>query len=149
MDKLLADRTDIFVPSTDTGYSANTLYGKLNDGLLWLTHNEEVTSRRNDYCTLRTQVSLRKIDEGVLIYFKAAIRNVVVEKRNIENVPAPDIKWRHDLLAWLQRAKDGEMITLNDVSANDADKQWVYDNIAQRAPDAEVIFNENSIRLIR
>ena len=150
MDKLLGDGSDVFVPAANTGYSANTLYGKLNDGLLWLMHNTAETDKNEAYRMLRTQVSMRKMDDGVLIYFKDAVRDIkrTPNKPVLEGVTADGVKWRHDLLSWLQRAQEGEMFKA-DVTTDAADQHWVYDNIATPAPNAEVIFGDDNIKLIR
>ena len=150
MDKLLGDGSDVFVPAANTGYSANTLYGKLNDGLLWLMHNTAETDKNEAYRMLRTQVSMRKMDDGVLIYFKDAVRDIkrTPNKPVLEGVTADGVKWRHDLLSWLQRAQEGEMFKA-DVTTDDDDQHWVYDNIATHAPNAEVIFGDDNIKLIR
>ena len=149
MDKMLGDGSDVFVPASNTGYSPNTLYGKLNDGLLWLMHND-ATDKNEAYRMLRTQVSMRKMDAGVLIYFKEAIRDIkrTPNKPALEGVTADGVKWRHDLLSWLQRAQEGEMFKA-DVTTDDDDQRWVYDNIATHAPNAEVIFGDDNIKLIR
>lgn len=150
MDKLLGDGGDVFVPASSTGYSSNTLYGKLNDGLLWLMHNTAETNKNEAYRMLRTQVSMRKMDDGVLIYFKEAIRDIkrTPSKPVLEGIAADGVKWRHDLLSWLQRAQEGEMFKA-DVTTDDDDQRWVYDNIATHAPNAEVIFGDDNIKLIR
>jgi len=150
MDKLLGDGADVFVPAANTGYSANTLYGKLNDGLLWLMHNTAEKDKNEAYRMLRTQVSMRKMDDGVLIYFKAAVRDIkrTPSKPALEGVSADGVKWRHDLLSWLQRSQEGEMFKA-DVMTDDDDQRWVYDNIATHAPNAEVIFGDDNIKLIR
>ena len=150
MDKLLCDSSDVCVPASNTGYSPNTLYGKLTDGLLWLMHNTAEDAKNEAYRMLRTQVSMRKMDDGVLIYFKAAVRDIkrTPSKPTLEGVSADNVKWRHDLLSWLQRSQEGEMFKA-DVATDDDDQRWVYDSIATHAPSAEVIFSDDNIKLIR
>ena len=36
-----------------------------------------------------------------------------------------------------------------DITTDDDDQRWVYDNIATHAPTAEVIFGDDNIKLIR
>ena len=151
IDKLLVETKDVFVPCADTGYSAGTPYVKLNDGLLWLMHNDK-SERNTDYRYLRTQISMRKLTEGVLIYFKEAIRMVrqkTLDGRTLKIATSDSIKWRHDILTWLQSAQDGEIFSRKDIGITEADKQWVHDTIATHAPDAEVIFTDTSLRMIR
>ena len=108
--------------------------------------------RNTDYRYLRTQISMRKLTEGVLIYFKEAIRTVrqkTLDGRTLKIATSDSIKWRHDILTWLQSAQSDEIFSREDIGITEADKQWVHDTIATHAPDAEVTFTDTSLRMIR
>lgn len=154
IDKMLLDRKDVFVPSLQTGYSTNTLYGKLNDGLLWLMHNNK--PKAEQYRTLRTQVSMRRMEDGVLIYYKAAIRNLEQQPPSTDAAVfadaakevTPALHWRDTVKQWLQRARPEEMVNIP-VTASEEDKAWLQDALAEHAPEAEAIINDDNIRIIK
>lgn len=150
LDKLLNDPKDVFVPCDGTGYAANTLYVKLNDGLKWLMDNDDKDS--NTYRLLRTQICIRKLTEGCLIYFKEGLRKLRqqdLKVKELEIATNDSIKWRHDILTWLQSARDGEIFSRENIAISEDDKRWVYDTLSDSAPDAEVKFSDVGIKILR
>ena len=150
LDKLLNDPKDVFVPCSGTGYSASTMHVKLNDGLKWLMNNDPENA--NTYRLLRTQICIRKLEEGCLIYFKEglkALRQQDLTAKELEVATNDSIKWRHDILTWLQSAQPDQMFTRDNIAINDDDKRWVYDTLAEIAPEAEAVFSDIKVTIIR
>ncbi len=77
------------------------------------------------------------------------MRQKTLDGRTLKVATSDSIKWRHDILTWLQSAQDGELFSREDIGITEADKQWVHDTIATQAPDAEVIFSDTGLRMIR
>jgi hypothetical protein len=150
LDKLLENPKDIFVPCGGTGYSVNTLYVKINDGLKWLMNNDSVDG--NTYRLLRTQICIRKLEEGCLVYFKEglkALRQQDLTAKELDIATNDSIKWRHDVLTWLQSAQPDEVFARENIAISDDDKRWVYDTLADMAPEAEAVFSDIKITIIR
>jgi hypothetical protein len=152
IDRLLQTPDDVFIPIKDSGYSMRTLYCKINDALKWFVDNSK-DQEYLDYCLLRTQISVREINNkdnpGVLIYFKSGMRKM--RKNSVKYSTTDTSRWRNDVVRWLQQAKDGEMFDSGDFeeALTDEDQVWLINNIEKLAPDAEHILRDKGFRIIR
>ena len=155
IDKLLAEPKDVFVPSLGTGYTPRTLLVKINDALLWY---EENTDEPEDYILLRSQISSRIIQDdenpGVLVYFKRGMRKMRrknYEGKALEFHTTDSSLWRHNVVRWLESATEGKMFESGNIEEplTDDDERWLRDTLATMAPDAEMLFKDNSFRIIR
>ena len=155
LDKLLNDAKDVFVPALGTGYTARTLFVKINDGLLWYMENSD---EPDEYILLRSQIALRTIydDEnpGVLVYFKRGMRKIRRknhEGKALEFHTTDSSLWRHNVVRWLESATEGKMFESGNIEEplTDDDERWLRDTLATMAPDAEMLFKDNSFRIIR
>ena len=155
LDKLLAEPKDVFVPSLGTGYTPRTLLVKINDALLWY---EENTDEPEDYILLRSQISSRIIydneNPGVLVYFKRGMRKIRRknhEGKALEFHTTDSSLWRHNVVRWLESATEGKMFESGNIEEplTDDDERWLHDTLATMAPDAEMLFKDNSFRIIR
>jgi hypothetical protein len=122
LDKLLDGQKDMLVTAEDTGYTVNTLYVKLTDGFKFLVDNS--TEYGPVYAELRTQVSFRKTDTGILIYFKDTTRNQI-KARELQYEFADSSVWRTELLAWLQDAKELDTFNKENIMVNSEDIKWL------------------------
>ena len=155
LDKLLAEPKDVFVPSLGTGYTVGTLSVKINDGLLWFIENLD---EPEEYAFLRTQISTRIIQDdenpGVLVYFKRGMRKIRRknhEGKALEFHTTDSSLWRHNVVRWLESATEGKMFESGNIEEplTDDDERWLRDTLATMAPDAEMLFKDNSFRIIR
>jgi len=122
LDKLLDGQKDMLVTSEDTGYTVNTLYVKLTDGFKFLVDNS--TEYGPIYAELRTQVSFRKTDTGILIYFKDTTRNQI-KARELQYEFADSSIWKAELLTWLQNAKELDTFNKENIMVNKEDIKWL------------------------
>ena len=155
LDKLLNDAKDVFVPALGTGYTARTLFVKINDGLLWYMENSD---EPDEYILLRSQIALRTIHDdenpGVLVYFKRGMRKIRRknhEGKALEFHTTDSSLWRHNVVRWLESATEGKMFESGNIEEplTDDDERWLRDTLATMAPDAEMLFKDNSFRIIR
>ena len=155
LDKLLNDAKDVFVPALGTGYTARTLFVKINDGLLWYMENSD---EPDEYILLRSQIALRTIydaeNPGVLVYFKHGMRKMRRKNREgkaLEFHTTDSSLWRHNVVRWLESATEGKMFESGNIEEplTDDDERWLRDTLATMAPDAEMLFKDNSFRIIR
>lgn len=124
LDKLLDGQKDMLITAEDTGYTVNTLYVKLTDGFKFLVDNS--TEYGPIYAELRTQVSFRKTDTGVLIYFKDTTRNQV-KARELQHEFADSSVWKTELLTWLQDAKELDTFNKENIMVSKEDIKWLYE----------------------
>ena len=124
LDKLLDGQKDMLITAEDTGYTVNTLYVKLLDGFKFLVDNS--TEYGPIYAELRTQVSFRKTDTGVLIYFKDTTRNQV-KARELQHEFADSSVWKTELLTWLQDAKELDTFNKENIMVSKEDIKWLYE----------------------
>tara|TARA_R100000742_G_C4260352_1_gene78172 strand:- start:440 stop:1012 length:573 start_codon:yes stop_codon:yes gene_type:complete len=144
IDKLLNNQKDILVTSEETGYTANTLYVKLVDGFKFLVDNS--TEYGPIYAELRSQVSLKKTDTGVLIYFKDTLRNQIKAKELEYNFKDSSV-WRRELLAWLQTAEDMDTWRKENLVIKPEDIKWLEEK--QKITDFEFDTAEDKLTIIR
>ena len=144
IDKLLEGQKDILVTAEETGYTVNTLYVKLIDGFKFLVDNS--TEYGAVYAELRTQVSLRKTDTGVLIYFKDTLRNQI-RARELQYEFADSSVWRAELLAWLQDAKDMDEFKRERLVVKPDDRAWLEEQ--KKLVDYEFNVTDDSLHVVK
>ena len=140
LDRLLETGKDVYISSQETGYSPNTLYVKFNDGFKFIVDNFD----ENKYTLLRSRVSVRKLDNGILVYFKDTTKNAM-SLREIEYEYNDSIRWKNDLETWYKTAKDSELFERSVAVSND-DKEWVYNLVG---PESEVDVTESKVRVMK
>lgn len=158
LDKLINDPTDVFVPCADTGYTASTLFVKINDALLWFIDNSKDEEESDDYRMLRAQIATRMImdseNPGVLVYFKTGMRKLRMksnEAKALDFVQTDNSRWRHDVTRWLESAQPNDMFTSDvlDSDLTEDDERWLHETLSSVAPEAEIVVKGNSFRIIR
>ena len=143
LDKLLETHKDVYIDCKATGYSPSTLYVKINDGFKFILDNYNDIE---DYVKLRQAVSVRKLDNGVLVYFKRAAKNKMLMK-NIEVQYTDSIRWKNDLENWMIKSKEGELWEIKtEPSSND--KTWLGD-LMKKYPDSEMEITNDMIKIIK
>tara|TARA_B100000700_G_C15037938_1_gene853718 strand:- start:1776 stop:2141 length:366 start_codon:yes stop_codon:yes gene_type:complete len=118
----------------------NTLYVKFNDGFKFIIDN----FNEDKYTLLRPRVAVRKMDNGILVYFKDTTKNTMA-LREIEYEFNDSIKWKNDLETWYKTAKDSELFERS-VAVNNDDKEWVYNLVG---PESEVDITESKVRVMK
>ena len=129
LDSLLETGKDVYISSQETGFTPNTLYVKFNDGFKFIIDNFD----DNKYVILRSRIAFRKLDNGILAYFKDVVKNRMT-LRELEYEFNDSIRWKNDLEAWYKTAKDSELFERS-VAVNPDDKEWVYNLVSS---DSEV-----------
>ena len=140
LDQLLETGRDAYMSSQETNMTPNTLYVKFNDGFKFIIDN----FNEDKYTLLRPRVAVRKMDNGILVYFKDTTKNTMA-LREIEYEFNDSIKWKNDLETWYKTAKDSELFERN-VAVNNDDKEWVYNLVG---PESEVDITESKVRVMK
>ena len=140
LDRLIETGQDVYVNAKQTGYTANTLYVKFNDGFKFILDNFD----EDKYSILRTKVAIRKTDDGIIIYFKETINNSLKSKA-IDYEFNDSITWKNELETWYKTAKDTELFERN-VSVSEADREFVYNLVNE---DSEVDITDTSVRVMK
>jgi hypothetical protein len=144
LDKLLDGQKDILVTAEETGYTVNTLYVKLTDGFKFLVDNS--TEYGPVYAELRTQVSFRKTDTGILIYFKDTTRNQI-KARELQHEFADSSIWKAELLTWLQGAKEMDNFNRENIKVDKEDTKWLEEQ--QKLVDFIFDTDGSSLNIVR
>jgi len=140
LDRLLETGKDVYVSSQETGFTPNTLYVKFNDGFKFIIDN----FNDNKYVILRSRVAFRKLDNGILAYFKDVVKNRMT-LRELEYEFNDTIRWKNDLETWYKTAKDSELFERS-VAINNDDKEWIYNLVSS---DSEVDVTESKVRVMK
>ena len=140
LDSLLETGKDVYISSQETGFTPNTLYVKFNDGFKFIIDNFD----DNKYVILRSRIAFRKLDNGILAYFKDVIKNRMT-LRELEYEFNDSIRWKNDLETWYKIAKDSELFERS-VAVNPDDKEWVYNLVSS---DSEVEVTESKVRVMK
>ena len=140
LDRLIETGQDVYVNAQQTGYTANTLYVKFNDGFKFILDNFD----EDKYSILRTKVAIRKTDDGIIIYFKETINNSLKSKA-IDYEFNDSMTWKNDLETWYKTAKDTELFERS-VSVSEADREFVYNLVNE---DSEVDITDTSVRVMK
>ena len=140
LDQLLETGKDVYVSSQHTGLTPNTLYVKFNDGFKFIIDN----FNSNKYAILRSRVAFRKMDNGILAYFKDVAKNRMT-LRELEYEFNDSIRWKNDLEEWYRTAKDSELFERS-VAVSPNDKEWIYNLVS---PDSEVEVTESKVRVMK
>ena len=140
LDSLLETGKDVYISSQETGFTPNTLYVKFNDGFKFIIDNFD----DNKYVILRSRVAFRKLDNGILAYFKDVVKNRMT-LRELEYEFNDTIRWKNDLEAWYKTAKDSELFERS-VAINNDDKEWIYNLVSS---DSEVEVTESKVRVMK
>ena len=118
----------------------------------------ENSDEPDEYILLRSQIALRTIydaeNPGVLVYFKRGMRKIRRknhEGKALEFHTTDSSLWRHNVVRWLESAAEGKMFESGNIEEplTDDDERWLRDTLATMAPDAEMLFKDNSFRIIR
>ena len=140
LDRLLETGKDVYVSSQETGFTPNTLYVKFNDGFKFIIDNFD----DNKYVILRSRIAFRKLDNGILAYFKDVVKNRMT-LRELEYEFNDSIRWKNDLETWYKTAKDSELFERS-VAVSPNDKEWVYNLVTS---DSEVEVTESKVRVMK
>ena len=140
LDSLLETGKDVYISSQETGFTPNTLYVKFNDGFKFIIDNFD----DNKYVILRSRVAFRKLDNGILAYFKDVVKNRMT-LRELEYEFNDTIRWKNDLETWYKTAKDSELFERS-VAINNDDKEWIYNLVSS---DSEVEVTESKVRVMK
>ena len=140
LDSLLETGKDVYISSQETGFTPNTLYVKFNDGFKFIIDNFD----DNKYVILRSRIAFRKLDNGILAYFKDVIKNRMT-LRELEYEFNDSIRWKNDLETWYKIAKDSELFERS-VAINNDDKEWIYNLVSS---DSEVEVTESKVRVMK
>ena len=140
LDSLLETGKDVYISSQETGFTPNTLYVKFNDGFKFIIDNFD----DNKYVILRSRIAFRKLDNGILAYFKDVVKNRMT-LRELEYEFNDTIRWKNDLETWYKTAKDSELFERS-VAVNPDDKEWVYNLVSS---DSEVEITESKVRVMK
>ena len=140
LDRLLETGKDVYISSQETGFTPNTLYVKFNDGFKFIIDNFD----DNKYVILRSRIAFRKLDNGILAYFKDVVKNRMT-LRELEYEFNDSIRWKNDLETWYKTAKDSELFERS-VAVNPDDKEWVYNLVSS---DSEVEVTESKVRVMK
>ena len=139
LDRLMETGKDVYVSSQETGFTPNTLYVKFNDGFKFIIDNFD----DNKYVILRSRIAFRKLDNGILAYFKDVKNRMTL--RELEYEFNDSIRWKNDLETWYKIAKDSELFERS-VAVNPDDKEWVYNLVSS---DSEVEITESKVRVMK
>jgi len=140
LDSLLETGKDVYISSQETGFTPNTLYVKFNDGFKFIIDNFD----DNKYVILRSRIAFRKLDNGILAYFKDVVKNRMT-LRELEYEFNDSIRWKNELEAWYKTAKDSELFERS-VAVNPDDKEWIYNLVSS---DSEVEVTESKVRVMK
>ena len=140
LDRLLETGKDVYISSQETGFTPNTLYVKFNDGFKFIIDNFD----DNKYVILRSRIAFRKLDNGILAYFKDVVKNRMT-LRELEYEFNDSIRWKNELEAWYKTAKDSELFERS-VAVNPDDKEWIYNLVNS---DSEVEVTESKVRVMK
>ena len=140
LDRLLETGKDVYISSQETGFTPNTLYVKFNDGFKFIIDNFD----DNKYVILRSRIAFRKLDNGILAYFKDVVKNRMT-LRELEYEFNDSIRWKNDLETWYKTAEDSELFERS-VAVNPDDKEWVYNLVSS---DSEVEVTESKVRVMK
>ena len=140
LDSLLETGKDVYISSQETGFTPNTLYVKFNDGFKFIIDNFD----DNKYVILRSRIAFRKLDNGILAYFKDVVKNRMT-LRELEYEFNDSIRWKNDLETWYKTAKDSELFERS-VAVNPDDKEWIYNLVSS---DSEIEVTESKVRVMK
>jgi hypothetical protein len=140
LDRLLETGKDVYVSSQETGFTPNTLYVKFNDGFKFIIDNFD----DNKYVILRSRIAFRKLDNGILAYFKDVVKNRMT-LRELEYEFNDSIRWKNDLETWYKTAEDSELFERS-VAVSPNDKEWIYNLVTS---DSEVEVTESKVRVMK
>ena len=140
LDRLLETGKDVYISSQETGFTPNTLYVKFNDGFKFIIDNFD----DNKYVILRSRIAFRKLDNGILAYFKDVAKNRMT-LRELEYEFNDSIRWKNDLETWYKFAKDSDLFERS-VAINPDDKEWIYNLVSS---DSEVEVTESKVRVMK
>ena len=140
LDSLLETGKDVYISSQETGFTPNTLYVKFNDGFKFIIDNFD----DNKYVILRSRIAFRKLDNGILAYFKDVVKNRMT-LRELEYEFNDSIRWKNDLETWYKTAEDSELFERS-VAVSPNDKEWIYNLVTS---DSEVEVTESKVRVMK
>lgn len=148
-DAMLTDRQNKKISSAACGLKPNTIYLQAQDALKWLAENHPTKSA--EYSRFRQQVSMGRRPDGVSVFFKPNIANLLAAATSSSSTG--EEPWREQLQKWLETAQSGNIWNSLDTFPNglrvsDADKAWLYGLLAP-LEGVEIEVTENYIRVMR
>lgn len=104
-DRMIAERKDLEILSSATGWKSSTLYARAQDALKWLV---DFDANKEKYLLLRSQISISKqySPEGIALYFKPSMTKIITEACGTKEEHA---SWKDSLTRWLSTAQSGDM----------------------------------------
>ncbi len=106
-DELVSSRENRQILCSDVGIKSSTLYQKAQDALKFLADNGDPK-----YAALRSEISMRRKSDRVLLFFKSSIKHIISKGGMIEG-SMEDGKvlrtWKDDVVEWLEGAKSGDI----------------------------------------
>lgn len=121
----------------------SSLYVKAQDALKWLA--ECHPTEKDKYALLKSRVSMRKLPEGLLIYYKMSISNIIQKGSNSVSLGK---EWKDEITAWLEKAQSGELFERTDILVDDPDKMWLVRLLAG-IEGVEIEFTTSGFRVMR
>lgn len=143
-DKMMETQENQEILSSVSKLKPNTLYIKANDALKWLA--ECHPSEADRYSLLKSRVSIRKLDDRILIYFKTSMAHTI-SKATV--AVKPGVSWKDELVEWLEKAQDGDMWEKDKISVLSEEKKWLMNLLAGLGDGVEADIKENSVRIMR
>lgn len=116
-----------------TGLRPNTIYLKAQDALKWLAENHP--TNRDRYMILRSRISIRKMEDRILLYFKSNIGNAISAATAGVSMTR---EWKVELQRWLTNAQDGEIFTKEGIHLEPDDVAWLTKLVAGLGAGAEL-----------
>lgn len=105
-DQMIADRTSKKIQAAVCGLKPSTIYLQAQDGLKWLAENDK---DRTKYLTLRQEICMSKQDDGVLVYFKPNLANLIVSASIHDPSNVALHPWKEHFSKWLETAQSGDI----------------------------------------
>lgn len=143
-DKMMETQENQEILSSVSKLKPNTLYIKANDALKWLAECHPTEADR--YSLLKSRVSIRKLDDRILIYFKTSMAHTISAAAVVVK---PGVQWKDELVEWLEKAQDGDIWERQEISIHTDDKKWLTNLLAGLGGGVEAEIKENSVRIMR
>lgn len=139
-DKMIDTMANQEICARTTGLKPNTMYIKANDALRWLM---ECGTEREKYALFRSRVSIRRLSNGILIYFKKTVANI------IEAATTPSGKtWKDDIQEWISTAQSGDIFERRNISVSDDQREWLV-NLLSGLDGTEMDVGADHVRVMR
>lgn len=118
-DDMMRTGTNRVIDSNLVGLKPATLYLKAQDALKWLSENDKDGEK---YAVLRTRISIRRRTDGILIYFKPSVANIISKATS---VAGNQTTWKDDFIKWFQTAQPTDIFEHKEICVTPEEKQWL------------------------